>query len=74
LFLKFYNPELDLTFEKARGYLEKHDRIRLFLDRDDAGMRCTRRVMQISEKYKDESEGYKGYKDINDWLVKKWES
>ena len=56
-------------FEKARHFMEQHQAIRLYLDRDTPGQTCTRRVLSMSERYMDESKQYKKHKDLNDWLV-----
>lgn len=55
-------------FEKSRQWMEKHDRIRLFLDRDKAGLKLTEAALQWSKKYSDESTLYKGHKDFNEWM------
>jgi hypothetical protein len=54
-------------FEKSRLYMEVHDKIRLFLDGDSSGIKWTEKAMGWSKKYVDESNLYKGYKDLNDW-------
>ena len=56
-------------FEKARHFLEQHEHIGLYLDRDTAGQNCSRKALALSGKYKDESNAYDGFKDVNDWLV-----
>ncbi len=56
-------------FEKARPFLEQHDSIRLYLDRDKTGQNCSRYALNLSNKYKDESCLYKYHNDLNDWLV-----
>ena len=56
-------------FQKARPFMENHDRIRLYLDRDSTGQNFSQHALSLSDKYIDESRLYKGYKDINDWLV-----
>lgn len=55
-------------FEKARPLMEQHDAIRLFLDRDKGGQRCTEQALSWSKKYRDESGLYKGYNDLNEWM------
>lgn len=55
-------------FEKSREYMEQHDRIHLFLDRDKTGQNCIEQALSWSLKYNDESSLYKGYKDLNDWV------
>jgi hypothetical protein len=56
-------------FEKARPFMEQHDAIRLYLDRDSTGHNYSRYALSISPKYKDESALYKHHKDLNDWVV-----
>ena len=56
-------------FHKARPFMENHDTIRLYLDRDATGQNFSKKALFIREKYRDESEQYKNYKDLNDWLV-----
>jgi hypothetical protein len=56
-------------FQRSMPFLEQYSSIHLFLDRDTAGQNCSKKAMQISGRYKDESIMYKGYKDLNDWLV-----
>ena len=56
-------------FEKARPFMEEHDCIRLYLDRDATGQNYSRYALSLSNKYTDESCVYQHYKDVNDWLV-----
>lgn len=56
-------------FEKARPFMEEHECIRLYLDRDATGQNCSKYALSLSSKYKDESCLYKQYNDLNDWLV-----
>lgn len=56
-------------FETARLFLEKHNAIRLYLDRDTTGQNCSRHALSLSSKYKDESSLYQNYKDFNDWMM-----
>lgn len=60
--------------EKARPYMEKYQLISLYLDRDKAGEEHTMRALSWSNKYKDQSHLYKGYKDLNEWAVYSGES
>lgn len=55
-------------FEKSREFMEGHEKIRLFLDRDKTGQNCTQRALSWSPKYSDESSLYKGYNDVNEWV------
>ncbi len=56
-------------FEKARAFMEQHNTINLYLDRDTTGQNYTRYALSLSSKYKDESHMYKHYKDLNDWAM-----
>ena len=56
-------------FEKARPFMEEHECIRLYLDRDTTGQNYSRYALSLSNKYKDESCLYQHHKDLNDWLV-----
>ena len=47
--------------------MEQYNSIRLFLDRDNTGQKCTAAAISWSNKYKDESVLYKDYKDLNEW-------
>lgn len=56
-------------FETARPFMEKHQSIRLYLDRDNTGQNCSRYALSLNNKYKDESSLYQSHKDLNDWVV-----
>jgi hypothetical protein len=56
-------------FQRSLLLMEKHDAIHLYLDNDLTGKRWTDLALKRSPKFKDESSLYKGYKDINDWMV-----
>ncbi|MDX9883107.1 MAG: toprim domain-containing protein [Prolixibacteraceae bacterium] len=56
-------------FEKARPFMEQHRIIRLYLDRDTTGQNSSRRALSIRPEYLDESILYKGFKDLNQWLM-----
>jgi len=56
-------------FEKSRELMEKHQSIHLFLDHDKSGLKCMQAALRWSNKYKDESHYYKGYKDLNECLI-----
>ena len=56
-------------FEKARSVLETYQQVKLFLDRDQAGIDQTRYALSLSDKYQDQSTQYQNHKDFNDWLV-----
>lgn len=56
-------------FEKARQFLEEHEQIKLFLDRDNAGQNCSKYALSLDTKYRDKSSLYEHCKDLNDWLM-----
>jgi DNA primase len=56
-------------FEKALPFMEQHDTIRLYLDRDKTGQNYSQYALSLSNKYKDESGLYQHYKDLNDWII-----
>jgi hypothetical protein len=56
-------------FEKARAFMEQHEKIRLYLDRDTAGQKCSQYALSLSKKYLDESMLYKQHKDFNAWIM-----
>lgn len=56
-------------FEKSREFMEKFQQVSLYLDNDKMGKLCSQKALQWSEKYKDQSNIYKGVKDLNDFLV-----
>jgi hypothetical protein len=56
-------------FQRSLLLMEKHDAIHLYLDNDLTGKRWTDLALKRSPKFKDESNLYKGYKDVNDWMV-----
>lgn len=58
-------------FEKARPFLEEHQAIQLYLDRDAAGQNFSRYALSLDKKYEDRSKLYRYHKDLNDWIVNK---
>lgn len=56
-------------FTRSLLLMEKHERIHLFLDNDKAGKACVQQALNRTEKVIDESDLYKGHKDLNEWLV-----
>ena len=56
-------------FEKARPFMDQHETIRLYLDRDSTGQNYSRYALSLGDKYKDESPLYKHYKDLNEWVM-----
>ena len=56
-------------FTRSLLLMEKHERIHLYLDNDKAGKKCVEQAMTRTDKVSDESNLYKGYKDLNEWSV-----
>lgn len=66
-------------FERSMLLMEKHTQIHLYLDQDKRGRACTEQLQQRAanirtginnvSKVTDESKLYKGYKDLNEWVV-----
>jgi hypothetical protein len=57
-------------FEKSRSLMEQYKQVHLILDRDTAGMNCTKQVLQWNaDKYIDRSDFYQNQKDLNQWLI-----
>ncbi|WP_017259797.1 toprim domain-containing protein [Pedobacter arcticus] len=56
-------------FESAKPFLEVHDKINLFLDRDATGKKLTAHALTRSKKYEDKSNLFEPYKDLNEWLM-----
>lgn len=53
--------------EPARLIMEKHDKKRVYFDRDKAGKSATAKLVESGKNYSDESPLYEGYKDLNEW-------
>lgn len=58
-------------FDRALPFLERHQQVGLWLDRDVTGKAYTQYALSLGSKYKDESAFYSQHKDLNEWLVKK---
>ena len=58
-------------FERARPFMEQHEHIGLWLDRDTTGLAYTKYALSLNKGYVDESHLYSKHKDLNDWLTKK---
>ena len=56
-------------FESARAFIETHDKINLFLDRDETGKKLTAHALKISNKYEDKSGPFEPYQELNEWLM-----
>ncbi len=58
-------------FEKTKKEIGEYTRVNLFLDRDDSGIKATRKAIPSDFKFKDQSILYKDFKDLNDKLTGK---
>lgn len=59
-------------FTRSLLLQEKHERIHLYLDNDNAGRKCVQEIQKRSpDKVLDESRQYKDFKDLNDWFIEK---
>lgn len=70
------NPQTDYLilnslsfFEKSLAPLDRYKAIHLYLDNNNAGQKCTLRALAVGSKFKDESSLYKGFDDLNDFLL-----
>jgi len=57
-------------FEKSLPVMDQHASITLYLDRDEAGKRCTALALSREQQYQDGSGLYADSKDLNEWLIK----
>ena len=56
-------------FEKCRQRMDKYEKVHLFLDRDEAGRKFTQYALSWSSRYIDQSDFYKLFNDLNEYLV-----
>ena len=56
-------------FEKSRQLMEENQKVYLYLDKDEAGMKCTQTALKWDRKYIDRSDSYQNHKDLNEYLV-----
>jgi CHC2 zinc finger/Toprim-like len=56
-------------FERSLLLMEKHAGVKLYLDNDEAGRKCTETALKRSAKFQDKSKLYKGSKDLNEWVM-----
>lgn len=57
-------------FNRSLLLMEKHAHIHLYLDQDKRGRECTKLLQRRNRNVTDESKLYKGYKDLNEWVMK----
>ena len=55
--------------EKSRNLMEEKQKVYLYLDRDEAGIKHTKQALKWATKYIDRSHLYKNSKDLNEYLV-----
>ncbi|MES2112717.1 MAG: toprim domain-containing protein [Bacteroidota bacterium] len=60
-------------FDRALPFLEEHEVVRLWLDRDVTGKAYTQYALSMGPHYRDESGWYEKHKDLNEWLAQKGE-
>ena len=53
--------------QKSRDCMEQYSQITLYLDRDKSGLKATKTACAWSDKYKDASSLYSGFKDLSAW-------
>ncbi|HSZ85261.1 MAG TPA: toprim domain-containing protein [Puia sp.] len=58
-------------FRRARPFMETHENIYLYLNRDNAGQNITKFALSIDKRYQDKSILYELHKDVNEYLVQK---
>jgi hypothetical protein len=56
-------------FEKSLNVLNGYGDVRLYLDNNTAGQKCTSHALSLGNHYKNESRLYKGYEDLDDFLL-----
>jgi len=73
---KNLTSEYDFLIMNSIGFLEKvkliskeYETIDLYLDNDSNGKLTTENFLKVSNKFKDKSKLYDGFKDVNDWLI-----
>lgn len=60
-------------FDRAVPFLNAHDRVHLWLDRDATGLAYRDYALGLHSRYVDESGFYERFKDLNEWLQRKGE-
>ncbi len=57
-------------FQKSLPLMESHKSVHLYLDCDTTGQKCIQKALEIDkQKFIDERQLYKNYKDLNDWIM-----
>jgi CHC2 zinc finger/Toprim-like len=60
--------------EKHRMLIEKYQRVNLYLDRDEAGLKTTSQALAWSDRYQDKSQFYAKFKDLNEYHIHRKET
>jgi len=55
--------------EKNRMLMEKYQRVNLYLDRDESGLKATSQTLAWSDRYQDKSQLYAKFKDLNEYHI-----
>ena len=55
--------------EKAKLELKGYNEIKVFFDRDNAGFRATKSILETFPNAKDSSQVYSNFKDYNEWFT-----
>lgn len=58
-------------FDQSIPFMLEYDTVRLFLDNDAAGQKCSLYGSSLDARFQDESGMYKNYADLNDFLNRK---
>lgn len=57
-------------FQKSLPLMQEHKSVHLYLDCDTTGQKCIQKALEIDkQKFVDERDLYKNYKDLNDWMM-----
>jgi hypothetical protein len=57
-------------FQKSLPLMQSHKSVHLYLDCDTTGQKCIQKALEIdNQKFVDERQVYKNYKDLNDWIM-----
>jgi hypothetical protein len=60
-------------FDRALPFMQAHERVHLWLDRDVTGLAYRDYALNMGAKFLDESGLYERFKDLNEWLQRKGE-
>ncbi|MCG2462897.1 hypothetical protein K8352_19195 [Flavobacteriaceae bacterium F89] len=55
--------------QRTMGYLDVYNRTELYLVNDDSGKRTAKTLKENNKDCIDRSSLYRGFKDINEWIV-----